>query len=251
MGIIKNYCWKLKVGSEKMVSLEKAVIARIEKFGQTFELLVEPNLAMEAKHGKKVELSELLAVDKIFKDAKAGDEQSPESVMKAFQTTELGAVVEKIISNGEIQLTTEQRKQILEKRRLEIVGFISRNAIDPQTKIPHPPQRIENAIEQAKIHIDPFKSNEEQIRSIVNAIKTIIPISMEKIHFAVKVPAQYAGKASSIIHRYEIKKEEWMNDGSLVTEFILPAGLKQDLLGQLNSATHGEIIVKIIEDQSL
>ena len=234
-----------------MVSLEKAVIARMEKFGHSFELLVDPDFAMEAKHGKKIELSDLLAVDKIFKDAKAGDEQSSEFIQKAFETTDLGAVVAKIITHGEIQLTTEQRKHMLEKKRIEIVGFISRNAIDPQTKFPHPPQRIENAIEQAKIHIDPFKSNEEQIRTIVNTIKTIIPISMEKIHFAVKVPVLYAGKASSIIHRYEIKKEEWLNDGSLVAEFILPAGLKQDLLNQLNSATHGEIIVKIVGDTQL
>jgi ribosome maturation protein SDO1 len=232
-----------------MVNLEKAVIARIEKFGLEFELLVDPVLAMEAKHGKKIELSELLAVEKIFKDAKAGDEQSPESVMKAFQTNDLGAVVEKIITHGEIQLTTEQRKQMLESKRREIIEFISRNAIDPQNKTPHPPQRIENAMEQAKIHIDPFKSNEEQVRIIINAIKSIIPISMEKIHFAVKVSAQYSGKTSAIIHRYEIKKEEWLNDGSLVAEFVLPAGLKQDLLNQLNSATHGEVIAKIIATQ--
>lgn len=232
-----------------MVNLEKAVIARIDKFGHSFELLVDPNLALEMKHGKKSELSELLAVEKVFKDAKAGDEQSPEIILKAFQTNNISEVVEKIIVHGEIQLTTEQRKAMLERKRIEIIGFISRNAIDPQTKTPHPPQRIENAMEQAKIHIDPFKSNEEQVRTIVNAIKTIIPISMEKIHFAIKVPAQYSGKASAVIHRYEIKKEEWMNDGSLVAEFILPAGLKQDLLNLLNSATHGDIVVKMIEGQ--
>ncbi len=232
-----------------MVNLEKAVIARIEKFGHSFELLVDPNLALEMKHGKKSELSELLAVEKIFKDAKAGDEQSPEIILKAFQTNNISEVVEKIIVQGEIQLTTEQRKAMLERKRLEIIGFISRNAIDPQTKTPHPPQRIENAMEQAKIHIDPFKSNEEQVRTIIGAIKTIIPISMEKIHFAIKVPAQYSGKASAIIHKYEIKKEEWMNDGSLVAEFVLPSGLKQDLLNSLNSATHGDIVVKMIEGQ--
>jgi ribosome maturation protein SDO1 len=232
-----------------MVSLEKAVIARMEKFGHSFELLVDPDLAMEAKHGKKIEFSDLLAAEKVFKDAKAGDEQSPDVILKSFQTDDFAEVVNKIISQGEIQLTTEQRKHLLEKKKNDIVGFISRNAINPQTKTPHPPQRIENAMEQLKIHIDPFKSNDEQIRLIINSIKTLIPISMEKVHFAIKVPVQFSGKASSIIHRYEMKKEEWMNDGSLVAEFVLPAGLKQDLLTQLNSATHGEIVVKIISTQ--
>ena len=232
-----------------MVSLENAVIAKMEKFGNTFEILVEPHLAMDMKHGKSVELSELMAVETIFKDAKAGDAQSPEAIEQTFETTEMKAVVEKILAKGDLQLTTEQRKQFLEKKRLEIINFISQNAVDPQTKTPHPPQRVENAMEQAKIHIDPFKSSEEQIKEIVAKIKTIIPISMEKVHFAVKIPAMHAGKASSIIHRFEIKKEEWMNDGSLVAEFVLPAGMKQDLLNDLNSATHGEVVAKIIGEQ--
>ena len=229
-----------------MVSLEQAVIARMEKFGNTFEILVEPHLAMDMKHGKNIELSELMAIEKIFKDAKAGDEQSPEAIQQAFETTELKTVVERILTHGDLQLTTEQRKKFLEKKTNEIIAFISMNAVDPQTKTPHPRQRIENAMEQAKIHIDPFKSNEEQIKEIVAKIKAIIPISMEKIHFAVKVSPIHAGKASSIIHKFEVKKEEWMNDGSLVAEFILPVGSKQDLLNELNSATHGEVVVKIV-----
>jgi ribosome maturation protein SDO1 len=101
-------------------------------------------------------------------------------------------------------------------------------------------------MEQAKIHIDAFKSVEEQVNEIVKDIRRIIPISMEKVDFAVKIPSQFAGRCSSIIHKFEIKKEEWLNDGSLAAEFLLPSGSQQDLLNELNSATHGEIIVKII-----
>jgi len=38
----------------------------------------------------------------------------------------------------------------------------------------------------------------------VKAIRPIIPISMEKVDFAIKVPAQYSGKANSIIHNKQI-----------------------------------------------
>jgi ribosome maturation protein SDO1 len=230
-----------------MVKMDEAVIARLEKNGHKFEVLVEPNLAMDVKHGKEFTLDELLADEKVFKDSRKGDEQSPEMLNETFGTADLKEVVIKIISQGEVQLTTDQRRKILERKRAEIINHISMNAINPQTKAPHPPNRIENAMEQAKIHVDAFKSTEEQIEIIVNAIKKIIPISMEKIDFAVKVPAEHAGKCSSIIHKFEIKKEQWLNDGALAAEFKLPAGLKQDLLNQLNSVTHGEIIVKIIE----
>lgn len=230
-----------------MVKLESAVIARIEKFGHKFEIMVDPNFAMQVKHGKEIELDKLIATDQVFKDIKAGDVASPEHITKAFNTIDMKTVVYKIIRDGEVQLTTEQRKQMLEKKRAEIISFISRNAMNPQTKTPHPPIRIENAMEQAKVHIDAFKSTEEQVTTIVAAIRHIIPISLEKVHFAIKVPTQYAGRASSIIHKFELKKEDWLNDGSLAAEFFLPVGMKQDLLNDLNSVTHGEVIIKIIE----
>lgn len=229
-----------------MVKVDEAVVARLEKFGHHFEILVDPNIAMSVKHGKDFDLESLLASDLVFKDAKSVEKQSPELFKKTFGTEDLKEIVVKIIKEGEVQLTTDQRRAMTEKKRLEVIHFISRNTINPQTKTPHPPQRIENAMEQAKIHIDPFKGVDEQVNVIVTAIRRIIPISMEKIEFAVKIPATYAGRCSAIIHKYEIKKEEWLNDGSLAAQFVLPAGAQSDLMNELNSATHGEIIVKIM-----
>jgi len=229
-----------------MVKMENAVIARLEKFGFKFEILVDPDLALEVKHGKEVAMDSLLATDMVFKDSKIGDKQSPETLMKVFKTTDLNSVAKIIICEGEVHLTTDQRRVLLEKKRTAVINFIFRNTMNPQTKTPHPPQRIEAAMDQAKVHVDAFKGVEEQVDEIVKAIRHIIPISMEKIDFAVKIPAQYAGRCSSIIHRFELKKEEWLNDGSLAAEFLLPSGAKQDLMNELNSITHGELVLKIL-----
>ena len=230
-----------------MVKIDDAVIARMEKNGHKYELLVDPDLAMDVKHGKEINFEELLAIDRVFKDSKAGEEQSPEFLKEQFGTEDVFAIAKKVIEDGDVQLTTEQRRHFLEKKKREIISFISKNAINPQTKTPHPPVRIENSMEQAKIHIDPFKSVEEQVNTIIDEIKKIIPLSLEKINFAVKIPAAHSGRCSAIIHKFELKKEQWLNDGSLVAEFVLPVGMKQDLLNELNSATHGEIDIKIIE----
>lgn len=227
-----------------MVKVDEAVIARLEKNGHKFEVLVDPDLAMDLKHGKEVNFEDLLADEKIFKDSRKGDLVSPDFLQEVFLTTNTKEVVKKIIQSGEVQLTTDQRKKIVERKRADIINFISKNAVDPKNKTPHPPARIENAMKEAKISIDAFKSNEEQIKIIVNAIKKIIPISMEKVSFAVKIPPQYSAKCSGVLHKFEVKKEQWLNDGSLAAEFELPAGLKQDLLGQLNSITHGDVILK-------
>ena len=41
-----------------------------------------------------------------------------------------------------------------EEKRLMVIATITREAINPQTKLPHPARRIEIAMEEAKVRID-------------------------------------------------------------------------------------------------
>ncbi len=230
-----------------MVKLEKAVTARFDSKGEKFEILVDPDLALQLKKGEKVNMPDLLAVDTVFKDAAKGTEQSPEALTKAFGTTQVEEIARKIIKQGEVQLTTEQRRMMRETRVREVVEFISKNAMNPQANAPHPPKRIENAIAEAKIRIDEMKSVEEQVPAIIKELKKMLPISMEHIQLAIKVPAVHAAKTEHILHRYNIVKEQWQSDGSLIAVLEMPAGMRQDFLNNLNSACHGEAETKILE----
>ena len=198
------------------VSLDKAIIARLERSGMHFEVLVDPAVAMEIKEGVKA-LNPLdhLAIDKIFKDSKKGDHAADENLVKVFGTKDIVAVATKIIQDGEVQLTTEQRHKMQEDKRKRIVQEIVRNAWNPQTKTPHPPGRIENAMEEAKVHVDPFKSVESQVKDVLAKLKTLIPIAYEKVKIAVKLPNTYAasayGQARSV---GELIRDEWQSDGS-------------------------------------
>lgn len=230
-----------------MVKLEKAVTARLDRGAEKFEILVDPDLALQLKKGNKVSFSDLLAVETIFKDAAKGTEQSHEVLSKCFGTTDIQKIAEKIIKEGEVQLTTEQRRQMREARVKEIVEFISKNAMNPQTSSPHPPKRIENALEEAKIKIDELKSAEEQVPAILKEIRKIIPISLEQIQIAVKIPALHAAKAEHILHKFKLSKEQWQGDGSLIAIVEMPAGFRQDFLNEMNNVCHGDLETKILE----
>ncbi len=230
-----------------MVKLEDAVTARMEKNQEKFEILVDPDLALKLKKGETVSFNDLLAIDTVFKDAAKGSTQSPEVLSKAFGTTEVNEIAKKIIQEGVVQLTTEQRKEMREAKRRVVINIISTNAMNPQTNAPHPAKRIEIALEEAKIKIDDSKSAEEQVQGIVKELKKLIPISFEKQQVAVKVPAVHSGKASAFLHRHELKKEEWQNDGSLVAIVEMPAGLVSDFLTELNHLAHGDVETKILE----
>ncbi len=232
-----------------MVRTEDAVIARLEHAGEKFEILVDPHLAMDMKHGKEVDFGDLMLIDSVFKDANKGEAKSEESLKKVFGTTDVKAIVKKIITEGTIQLTTAQRREIAERKKREIITFISKNAMNPQTNAPHPVQRIENALEEIKFTVDINKPVKDQISEAIKEIKKLLPISMEKLSLAIKVPAQYSGKASVVLHKYGVQKEEWQNDGSLVAVLEIPAGVKQDLFNELNHLTHGEVESKILENK--
>lgn len=230
-----------------MVKLEDAVIARFEHSGEKFEILVDPYLSMDLRHGKQVDFDDLLADDLVFKDARKGEKKTESSIQKVFGTLDIKEVSKKIILEGEVQLTTQQRREFVEKRKNEVVNFIARNALNPQTSLPHPPKRIELALEEARFSFDLNKSFNEQVELAVKQIRKLLPISLEKLKVAIRVSSMFAGKAVAVIHKYNVVKEEWQNDGSLVVIFEVPAGVKQDLFNDLNHVTHGDFESKIME----
>jgi ribosome maturation protein SDO1 len=230
-----------------MVNLEDAVIARLEYYGEHFEILVDPDMAADFKRGEEIELEDILAVEEVFKDAKKGDKASEEAMMKAFNTSDPLEAAAYIIKKGQVQLTAQQRKEMQEDKRKKIVDTITREAINPQTKLPHPTRRIEIAMEEAKIHVDPFKSVDEQVNIVLKAIRTKIPIRFEKVKIAIRVPGDYTGKIYNIIPEFgTTKKEEWQQDGSWIAVVEIPGGMQDNFYLKLNELTHGEVETKLL-----
>lgn len=222
------------------------VIARYEKGGRKFEILVNPDKAFKMREGEKVPIDEVLVGDYIYKDARKGDRASPEEVRKVFGTDDLKKVAEVIILKGELHLTTEQRRKLLEAKRKLIINYIARSAVDPKTKTPIPPHRIEKAMEEARFSVDLYKSVEEQAAHAIKAISRHIPIKIARAVITVKVPPQHAGRAYSELRKLgEVKKEKWLNDGSYAVEIEVPAGMQAEVIDSINRATKGEAEVEV------
>lgn len=231
-----------------MVKLEDAVIARLEIQNENFEILIEPESAQKFKNGEDISILESLVIDTIFKDSKKGDKASEEKILKIFGTSDISTVAKRILLDGTIQLTTEQRKQMQENKRKQIVASIVRNAINPQTGAPHPAQRIELAMKEAKVQIDPFKPVDIQVQNILDRLKPIIPIRFEKLKIAVKLSGENYGRTYGDITGFgKITKEEWQKDGSWIGIVEIPAGLQSEFFDKLNKKTKGEVETKIIK----
>ena len=225
---------------------EKYTVARITKDNEHFEVLVKPQKALDYRMGKIAATTEVLVTETIFSDANKGTKVAEENLRKAFGTTDSLKVAEIILKKGTLQLTTEQRRKMVEDKRKQIVDFISRQCVDPKTNLPHPPLRIEHAMEQIHYSIDPFNPVEEQAREIVKLLRPILPLKMEQISVGIHIPTQYSAKAYGTIKAFgTIKREEWRADGSWYGVLEVPAGLYAPLLEKLGEITKGSGEAKI------
>lgn len=231
-----------------MISIDEAIIVKLKKSGKFFEILVDPDKALEFKKGKKIDIDGVLAYPGIYHDARKGNLVSEDELQKNFGTTDVFNVAKKIITEGNLQFTTEQRKKFLEEKTKEVANIISRMGINPQTNMPHPPQRILNAMEKAGVHIDPFLDAELQVNKTLEIIKPLLPIRFEKVTIQIVIPPQHTGKVYSMLKRsFEGFQEQWLSDGSLRVTINVPAGMKTELLKKVGDMTRGNFSSRIIE----
>ena len=216
-----------------MVSLDNAVLARLEKGGKRYEALVDPDLVEQWKEdSSSIQLDEFMAMDEIFHDARAGERPTEEALMNAFETLDVETILKFILDKGSIQLTTSQRKARVEHMRQQIIHHIHSQAIDPKSKSPHPRTRIELALQESKYSVDPFKRLEEQIKDAIAKLKPLIPLSFESVRLAFRVPGSAYGSVSQLLRTYQ-KKEGWLENGDWACVIEIPAGMKGDIIGQV------------------
>lgn len=219
-------------------------LARIKKAGKNFEIIVDLDDSLKFKKG---EISSIEAEgDKIFTDSKKGQVPSSSDLSEAFRTTNVQEIVETIVKNGEIQLTQEHRGAEQEQKFKQVVDFLATNAIDPQTKNPHTPERIKNALEQAHVNVK-NSPIETQIKEIIEAISKVIPIKLETKKVKITIPAIYTGKAYGVITQYK-EEEKWLDNGDLQVVVAVPSGIIIDFYDKLNSVTHGAALTEEIKE---
>jgi len=227
--------------------LKNNVIARFESHGERFEIIISPEAIERIRDGSPLDMEDL-ASEFIFSDAKKGNKAPIDKMEEVFNTNSIKEIVKIIIVKGDVQLTTEQRHEMQETKRNRIIHVIVKNAMDPQTKAPHPRQRIELAMKEANIHIDPFKPVDQQVKSVIEALRPIIPISMEQVKISIKIPAEYVGKAYGIARNFGVlEREDWQSDGSWLGIVRIPAGMQTDFYDKLNEVTKGNIDTRVMK----
>lgn len=223
----------------------KYTIVRLSRGGEDFEILVDPDKALEYKMGSKIDVSSIVVIDEVFTDANKGIRASREKLMKAFGTTDFYKIASTILERGRLLITAEQRRRLTEMKRRQIIELIRRSYVDPRTKLPHTAVRIEQAMREAHVSIDPFKPAEEQLQPIIKALSSVLPLKAEESTLKVRIPARYSAKAYGLVRRMcRVVREEWRPDGSWLGVVELPAGMRGEFIDRLAKLTRGEASVE-------
>ncbi|MFB5646627.1 MAG: ribosome assembly factor SBDS [Candidatus Nitrosomaritimum yanchengensis] len=216
--------------------------------GEKFEILVKPDPALDYKLGKKKDISSVLVSDDIYTDSSKGTKPSSEKLLKAFKTEDQTEIAQIILKKGDLNLTTDQRRKMVEEKMKQLVEFIAKTYVDPRTHLPHPPLRIEQALKDARVSIDPQKGVDDQVKDIVEKLRSIIPMKSENLSLEITIPAQFASQSYAVLKSVgSLKKEEWQNNGSLKAILEIPAAARPNVIDRLGSITKGSATVEVVQ----
>lgn len=226
--------------------MAEMTIVRYSHEGDKFEILVKPDAALEYKLGRRTNHSSVMISDDVYTDSGKGTKPSAEKLQKAFGTSDPTEASRIILQNGDLNLTTEQRRKMTDEKRRQIIEFIAKTYVDPRTHLPHPPLRIEQAMKDARVSVDPQRGTEPQAKEMVEKLRSIIPLKSENAELQVTIPAQYASKSYAVLKSVgTLRDEQWQNDGSLKAILEIPAGDRPAVIDRLGSITRGSAGVEV------
>ena len=225
---------------------DKVTIVRYTYSGDKFELLVKPDPAFDYKIGKITEISKVLVSEEIYIDSSKGTRVPNEKLEQVFKTIDPTKIAEIIMKKGELNLTTEQRRKMIAEKRKQLVTFIAKTYVDPRSHLPHPPLRIEQAMDDGRVSIDPFRNIDEQVKDIVEKLRPIIALKSENIVLEISIPAQFVAQSYTVLKSTgTLKKEDWQSNGSLKAILEIPAGARPNVIDRLGSITKGTATVEV------
>ncbi len=228
--------------------MTEVTVVRYSYEGEKFEILVKPDPALDYKLGKKKDISSVLVSDEIYTDSGKGTKPSAEKLLKAFKTEDPIEIAQKILQKGDLNLTTDQRRKMVDEKKRQLVEFISKTYVDPRSHLPHPPLRIEQAMKDARVSVDPQKNIDEQVKDIVEKLRSVIPLKSENLTLEITIPAQFASQSYAVLKSVgSLKKEEWQNNGSLKAILEIPAGARPNVIDRLGSITKGSATVEVMK----
>jgi len=214
-------------------------VVRYKQGKITFEVGCKVGNALKYKKGQ-LGFENVLVSEEIWKDIKKGDRASNEELKAAFKTEDIKVIAKTIVDDGEIQFNDTERKEMIEKKRNEIINYIHKYYIDPKTKTMIPVNRIDNALTELKIRIDMDQATDKQIQDIIKKLPEVLSIKRSEITGNISATHQHVAAVTGVLkkHSITILSENFTDTGCSYSVSMVP-GDYDKVIADLNTSTKG------------
>lgn len=205
------------------IKLTNVSMVKLKKGKKRFEIACYQNKVQDYRNGVEKDIDEVLQINQVFINVSKGQVASKDDLLKAFQTTDVDAIIKEILYKGEIQLSEKERQLKLAKINNEMLTIISAKCINPKSKKRYPPTMIHKALTELKFNVVVNKAAKLQALEAIKLLisSQIIPIARSKMKVKVVVSLKLADaeslieKLSLLINSSETERteESWTDVG--------------------------------------
>lgn len=153
------------------------IVVKYKKGGKSFEILCHGGTVEPFRNGK-CQIDQCLIAEEIFSNASKFQKVKSSDLKKTFGTDDKMECIQMILSEGTFSLTKNELNEKIKQKRGEIINHINKYYHDSTKNppIPHPVSRIEQALEQMKIKIDPHETTQNQLKLILKRLPDFLRV---------------------------------------------------------------------------
>jgi len=116
--------------------LTNVSVVKLKKGGIIFEIATYPNMVLSWRSGVIKDVSEVLQIERVYKDVEKGEFAKTKDLIKAFGTDDQEEIALEIMRKGELQLSEKERSSQQDSILKEICSVVVEKCINPETKRP-------------------------------------------------------------------------------------------------------------------
>ena len=231
-----------------MISLDHAVVARLDSHGERFEILVDPRQAALVRQGQPVNIEDVVAALNVFGNASKATRASDEALMKVFHTTDFATIARRIIEKGRDPphcraAQADDRGKAPSGHHVHCPELRS----IPRPGIPTPRPGSKWPWKRRGSISIPSSTLTSRSRRPSRPFAPSSRSGSRNSGSRSRSPPDFAAKAYGDIAAGSImEKDEWQKDGSWVCVVRIPAGIQGEFYDLINKLSKGEGQVKIL-----
>ena len=181
----------LPTGIKKLTNI---AVVRLKKAGVRFEIACYKNTVVAWRDGFEKDLDNVLQTTKVYNNVSKGVFAKEEDLLRAFGTKDEEKVSLLILTDGELQVSEKERKNVFDTIFRDAVTVLVEKCVNPSTNRPYPPGMIERALREIHFSVDPMRSAKQQALAAIPKLRAIFPIKRAAMRFKFVVGHEWFDK---------------------------------------------------------